>query len=226
MYKVFIVDDEPIILSGISHLVNWPRLDCQIAGSFRNGREALNAIEHSGADIVITDIKMPVMDGLELVRACSEKYPQIVFIILTSLEEFRLVKEAIRYSVSEYIVKTELDAETLSRVIGKVKKESDRRKKVYNMISSGSNEASSLEELLSNIMLMRTIDDSLASRLEDRGLLDSYAFIAFFFQYPDSSFEKSWTREDYIRLYEWQKDILPSVFHCVVSIWKQSSMYF
>ena len=77
MYKVFIVDDEPIILSGISHLVNWPRLDCQIAGSFRNGREALNAIEHSGADIVITDIKMPVMDGLELVRACSEKYPQI-----------------------------------------------------------------------------------------------------------------------------------------------------
>jgi len=229
MYKVFIVDDEPIILSGISHLVNWPRLDCQIAGSFRNGREALNAIEHSGADIVITDIKMPVMDGLELVRACSEKYPQIVFIILTSLEEFRLVKEAIRYSVSEYIVKTELDAETLSRVIGKVKKESDRRKKVYNMISSGSNEASSLEELLSNIMLMRTIDDSLASRLEGRGLLDSYAFIAFFFQYPDSSFEKSWTREDYIRLYEWQKDvvekILPSVFPSVVSIRPPASRY-
>ena len=88
MYSVYVVDDEPIILSGITHLLDWSKLEC--------GKEAYDAIVRHPADIVITDIKMPVMDGLELVAKCASSHPQTVFVILTSLEEFRLVKEAIR----------------------------------------------------------------------------------------------------------------------------------
>ena len=63
MYKVMVVDDEPIILSGIAHMLRWQDIGCTIEGTYRNGKEAYDALSSSPADIIITDIKMPVMDG-------------------------------------------------------------------------------------------------------------------------------------------------------------------
>lgn len=229
MYNVLIVDDEPIILSGISHLVDWAALDCRIAGCCRNGQEALSMIESSSVDIVITDIKMPVMDGLELVRKASALHPEIVFVILTSLEEFRLVKEAIRYSVSEYMVKTELDPQSLSAVIEKVKVESTRRKALYSSSEGDSEGRQSLEKLVANLVLMRNIDSQLKARMEAKGLTENFCFVNFLVSYPQSTFEKTWSTDDYMRLYEWQKDviekILPSVFHDVVPVTSPVSRY-
>ena len=121
-----VVDDEPIILSGIAHMLRWQDIGCTIEGTYRNGKEAYDALSSSPADIIITDIKMPVMDGLELLRKCSSGYPDTVFIILTSLEEFRLVKEAIRYNVCEYLVKTELDESLLKNAVLKAEAEVER----------------------------------------------------------------------------------------------------
>ena len=127
MYKVMVVDDEPIILSGITHMLRWQDIGCTIEGTYRNGKDAYDALSASPADIIITDIKMPVMDGLELLRKCSTDYPDTVFIILTSLEEFRLVKEAIRYNVCEYLVKTELDESLLKNAVLKAEAEGQGR---------------------------------------------------------------------------------------------------
>ena len=109
MHRVLIVDDEPIILSGIRHLIDWSAYDAEIAGSAVNGEEAYRIICSEQPDIVITDIRMPIMDGLALAGRCSEEFPDIVFIVLTSLAEFSLAKEAIGYGISDYLLKTELD---------------------------------------------------------------------------------------------------------------------
>lgn len=126
MYKVLIVDDEPLVQVGISSMINWGELNMEICGTAVNGQVALNLIKEHSPDIVITDIKMPVMSGLELIRLCRESYgnSRPYFIILTSYEDFHMVKEALTYQVSDYLVKLELTPESLReavlRVMGKI----------------------------------------------------------------------------------------------------------
>ena len=123
MYKLLIVDDEPLVQVGIKSMVNWNELDIEVTGSATNGQLALNMMETQLPDIVITDIKMPVMSGLELIRCCREHYgnEHPCFIILTSYEDFHMVKEAITYQVTDYLVKLELTPENLKDAISRVK---------------------------------------------------------------------------------------------------------
>lgn len=119
MYRIMIVDDEPLILAGIASLLNWEEYGCRIVGKATNGQQALEKMEELKPDIVITDIKMPAMDGLEFMRSAKDRGYSAVFIILTNLEEFSLAKEAVRLGAVDYLVKLELSesrlAETLSR---------------------------------------------------------------------------------------------------------------
>lgn len=119
MYKLFIVDDEPLVQAGIKSMLNWSEYDIEICGSASNGQIALNMIRSLSPDIVITDIKMPVMDGLELLKQCREEfgYKWPVFILLTSYEDFQIAKEAVSYQVLEYLVKVELTPESLGKTI-------------------------------------------------------------------------------------------------------------
>ena len=122
MYKLLIVDDEPLIQVGIKSMLNWEEMGVEICGTAMNGQAAINMIEDHSPDIVITDIKMPVMDGLELIRICRERYgnDRPYFIILTSYEDFHMAKEALTYQVSDYLVKLELTPENLRAAIEKV----------------------------------------------------------------------------------------------------------
>lgn len=122
MYKLLIVDDEPLVQVGIKSMLNWAELNIEVIGTAVNGQVALKLIEEQSPDIVITDIKMPVMSGLELIRLCRERYgsEKPCFIILTSYEDFHMVKEAITYQVTDYLVKLELTPETLREAIGRV----------------------------------------------------------------------------------------------------------
>ena len=127
MYKLLIVDDEPLVQIGVKSMLNWADYEIEVIGSAANGKQALDIIESNIPDIVITDIKMPIMDGLELTKYCIENFEKPpVFIILTSYEEFELAKRAIKYNVIDYLIKLELDANLLGESIGnaldKVKK--------------------------------------------------------------------------------------------------------
>src|SRR5699024_29415 len=98
-----------------------------VCGTARNGRIAQELIEREQPDIVIADVKMPVMDGLDLARACHEKGPLPVFIMLTSSEDFTYARRAIEAGVVDYLVKMELTpkslCDALARVAEQVKKE-------------------------------------------------------------------------------------------------------
>lgn len=122
MYKLLIVDDEPLVQIGIKSMLDWAKSGIEVAGIAPNGQVALKLIEEQAPDIVITDLKMPVMGGLELIRICREKYggDRPMFIILTSYEDFHMVKEAITYQVTDYLVKLELTPESLTEAVGRV----------------------------------------------------------------------------------------------------------
>ena len=125
MYRLLIVDDEPLVQAGIRSLLNWSELDIEICGTAMNGQAALKIIEEKAPDIVITDIKMPVMSGLELAKVCRERFGNTHphFIILTSYEDFQMAKEAVSYQVSDYLVKLELTPEILRTAVDKVLKQ-------------------------------------------------------------------------------------------------------
>lgn len=118
MKKLLIVDDEPLVQIGIKSMISWADFGIELCGAAMNGKQALELIEEFSPDIVITDIKMPVMNGLDLVKICRETYGSIpLFLILTSYEEFPLIKQAVSYQIVDYLIKLELNEDSLTAAV-------------------------------------------------------------------------------------------------------------
>lgn len=118
MYKVMIVEDEDLIRKGLVYMFDWIQHDCVVVGEAANGIEAKTIIEDKKPDILITDIRMPLMDGLELIS--SLKDAPIKTVIISGYDEFDYAKKAIRYGVSDYILKpidNKILASTIKRII-------------------------------------------------------------------------------------------------------------
>lgn len=105
MYKVVIIDDEPIIVEGLSKSIPWSRWECEVAGSALNGIEGLALIEKVRPDIVITDISMPQMDGLQMIASLKSQYENIEITILTGYRDFEYAQQAIRLGVTRLLLK-------------------------------------------------------------------------------------------------------------------------
>lgn len=116
MYEVLIVDDEQLIREGIRKLISWESYELQVVGSLANGEEALRFLEKHPVDIVITDIKMPYMDGLTLIQQCIARNYSIKFIILSGYADFDLVKRAIKLGIENYLLKP-VDEEELNQTL-------------------------------------------------------------------------------------------------------------
>lgn len=128
MYRVMLVDDEPLILAGIASMLEWAEHQCQIVGKATNGRQALERMDELQPDIVITDIKMPAMDGLTFMKEARACGHTASFILLTNLEEFSLAREALRLEAVDYLMKLELTEEKLAQTIEAAKKNCERHK--------------------------------------------------------------------------------------------------
>ena len=119
--KVLLVDDEPFILQGLSVLIDWAAEGCEIVKMASNGKEALLYLEDHEADLVITDIKMPVMSGLELLEQIrGRQISDAFFIILSGYNDFSYAQKAIRYACMDYLVKP-VQKEALLELIRKAK---------------------------------------------------------------------------------------------------------
>lgn len=105
MYKVVIIDDEPIIVKGLTKLVPWQNYDCEVAGSASDGEEGLELIRSMRPDIVFSDIYMPKMDGLLMAAALKSEFEDMELTILTGYRDFDLLQQALRLGVSRYILK-------------------------------------------------------------------------------------------------------------------------
>ena len=116
MIKVFLVEDEIIIRNGIKNSINWEMHGYDFVGEASDGELALPMILEKKPDILITDIKMPFMDGLELSRLVKREFPKIKIIILSGYDEFEYAKEAINIGVTEYLLKPMSGAQLLEAV--------------------------------------------------------------------------------------------------------------
>jgi two-component system response regulator YesN len=120
MIKLLIVDDEPLVQIGIKSMLDWNQFDIELCETAMNGEKALKIIENQKPEIVLCDIKMPIMTGLELIKICRQRYENLpLFIFLTSYEEFSLVQEAIKHQAFDYLIKLDITSETLSETIQK-----------------------------------------------------------------------------------------------------------
>ncbi len=124
LYKIMIVDDEEEVRKAIVKKMDWESLGFEVAADAENGIEALEKAETLDLDVILTDIKMPFMDGLELGRVLQEKHSPIKLILFSGFDEFEYAKEAIRLNVIEYVLKP-VNAEELAQVLARVKGELD-----------------------------------------------------------------------------------------------------
>lgn len=103
--RVMIVDDEKYVRMGIKNETDWALIGCEVVAEASNGIEALEAAEVTRPDLVISDIRMPKMDGLELAEQLMAKLPGIKIIFLTAYDEFEYARQAVRLGVSDYLLK-------------------------------------------------------------------------------------------------------------------------
>lgn len=105
MYKVVIIDDEPIIVEGLSKAVHWEKWDCQVVATAESGRSGIEIIKRENPDILFSDIRMPGMDGLSMIAALKSEHPHMQIAILTGFRDFEYAREAIRLGVTRFLLK-------------------------------------------------------------------------------------------------------------------------
>lgn len=122
MYKVFLVDDEPFILEGLINIIDWKKFGLEITGHAANGLEALGFIQKNNIDILITDITMPKMNGLQLIKSIKELHSNTKFIVLSGYSEFEYVKECIKLGIENYLLKPVNIQELVSTLVNTIDK--------------------------------------------------------------------------------------------------------
>lgn len=128
MWKVAASDDEAYLRTALKKLMNWEKMGCELIRVVNNGRELLQCVEEEHPDIVITDIRMPEIDGLEVCRQLYEKYPETQTIILSAYTDFEYARTAIRYDVADYVLKLSV-LEELPPAVEKVTQKLQKQKK-------------------------------------------------------------------------------------------------
>ncbi|MFE5322614.1 response regulator [Paenibacillus sp. NPDC056579] len=114
--NVLIVDDQRLSRAGIIGMIDWDRLGLKLAGECANGREALELIGDAEADIVITDVRMPVMNGLELIERAKELYTGVAFVVISGYDDYVYVRKSIQLTVADYLLKP-VDAQELNELL-------------------------------------------------------------------------------------------------------------
>lgn len=118
MYKVIIVDDEKQIVDGLCKMIKWSEFGFSVCATARNGLEAIPLIKSHKPDLVMTDVRMPIMDGLKMLQHVRENISEdMEFIILSGFSEFQYAKKALQYSVKSYVLKPIDEAELYSILV-------------------------------------------------------------------------------------------------------------
>ena len=124
LYRIILVDDEEEVRKSIIKKIDWKDAGFQVVGDAENGQEAMEVVEALEPDVVLTDVRMPYMDGLTLAVWVRQNYPSIKIIIFSGFDDFEYAKQAIRLNVIEYILKP-VNVEELTAILKKIKNSLD-----------------------------------------------------------------------------------------------------
>lgn len=152
MYKVILVDDEKLIVESLKHTLSWESLNCQVVATAHTGRQAIELYEKYEPDIVITDVKMPDIDGIAFLESILPRRKSDKVIVLSGFDEFAFARDALQYKAFQYLLKP-IDREELYQVIEQAIKEIEKEKvishstdkqKIFDLLTQ---KASSPEQL-------------------------------------------------------------------------------
>lgn len=174
LYKMILVDDEEDVRISIQKKVDWNALGFEVVGSMSNGEEALELTEHTHVDVVMTDIKMPFMDGLTLCARVKENYKNTKVVLYSGFDDFEFAREAIRLEAEEYILKP-IGAKDLETVFRKIKmnldKEFDERRNIQKLNDYYQKSLPMMrEQLLTGLLEGRVTENQAASMLASYGM--------------------------------------------------------
>lgn len=127
MYQVLIVDDEPIVKIALRSMIDWNELGFHICAAASNGKEALEMACRFRPDLIICDLKMPIMDGLELIKAVQARNMSCEFLVISNYEDFNYVRTALVLGASDYILKVSISSEELTAQLEKIREKLDQK---------------------------------------------------------------------------------------------------
>lgn len=174
LYRIMLVDDEEEVRKAIIRKMAWEELGFTVVGDAENGEDALEKLEQLEPDVVITDIRMPYMDGLTLTERIREKYPSVKILIFSGYDDFEYAKQAIKLNVTEYILKPvngEELAVILKRIRDSLDEEIEQRRNIDALRENYLGSLPILRELFLNNLVQRTADAAVVEpRLKEYGI--------------------------------------------------------
>lgn len=167
LYRIMLVDDEEEVRKSMIKKVDWEQLGFQVVGDAENGQDALEKIEVLEPDVVMTDIRMPYMDGLTLIEKIKPKYPALKFLIFSGFDDFEYAQQAIKLHVAEYILKP-VNVEELTEILMKVKANLDEE------IEQKRNMSLLQERYKTNLPIIREmyLNDLIYNRINEEEIYD------------------------------------------------------
>ncbi|GIP32070.1 helix-turn-helix domain-containing protein [Paenibacillus sp. J2TS4] len=120
MLKVMVVDDDYLVRQGFIRIMPWSRFGLEVICEASNGMDALEQLAGHPVDLLITDLAMPVMTGIELMKQVKEKYPHIFMVVLTFHHDFELIRDALRLGALDYITKIELEGDQMEQILQRI----------------------------------------------------------------------------------------------------------
>lgn len=184
LYRIMLVDDEEEVRKAIIRKIAWEQLGFVMVGDAENGEDALEKLEQLEPDVVMTDIRMPYMDGLTLSARIRDKYPSLKILIFSGYDDFEYAKQAIKLNVTEYILKP-VNGEELTQILNRIRisldEEIEQRRNITALQKSYLGSLPILRELFLNDLVRRTTDiDTVVPKLREYGIdiLDARKWLA------------------------------------------------
>lgn len=134
--SVMIVDDEKLVIEDLTTIVDWEAHGFEIVATAVNGRQALSKFQQLRPQVVITDIKMPFMDGIELIEHLREKDKQTLIVVLTAYEDFNYAKTAIHHGIMDYVIKSTIDGPTASNLLERIRAQIESRDQMLDILKN------------------------------------------------------------------------------------------
>lgn len=163
LYRIMLVDDEEEVRKAMIRKMDWEQLGFTMVGDAENGEDALEKLEQLEPDVIMTDIRMPYMDGLTLIARIREQYPFIKILIFSGYDDFKYAKQAIKLNATEYILKP-VNGEELSEILKRVRhsldEEIEQRRNIHTLQESYLGSLPILRELFLNDLVRSTTDIS------------------------------------------------------------------
>lgn len=172
MIRVFIADDDVVIRTQLKTIIDWESHGYHICGEASNGKSALEMIGGTAPHIIITDMNMPILDGVGLIAFINKNYPKIKIIALSAYDDYDYVRQSLRMGAVDYILKHKMDAETLLSTLGSAVREIEKEKSAEalqeNIVKQLSFQRGLLQkELLLDILKKEGEDKALAKEFYD-----------------------------------------------------------